>query len=239
MADMEVSNSPPSGLFFAGSDDGETENVMEGLDESEIPATPPAPSSPRSSLFLPDSDDEDSPEDIEKLSLLPKKRLVFEDDDSDGDVEIPEPSDRASSIISIREGSTTSDFTPSLKPPSPIHPPTKKRRLSPPDTHTSLPPMYLGEILIPNAWSNVSGKGYIKPNEPIQIQRDDQGESRPGSSKSGAAQAKKGDGKKQLSIAAMLKGQPTKQALKKKKADNIVRILNIRGFGDCPVILPG
>lgn len=112
-------------------------------------------------------------------------------------------------------------------------PPLKKRRLSPQDTHittNSFPPTYLGEVLITNAWSNVSGKGYVKPNESIQIQRDEVAAPKPGPSKQAKSVNKKtGDGKKQLSLATMLKAQPTNN-FKKKKVDTIVRLVNSRGF---------
>jgi DNA repair protein RAD5 len=233
MAETGASEHPPSGLFFAGSDDEETDIVMDGL---ETAATSSRASSPRSSLFLPDSDEDDSPSDVPVPSpMVSRKRLMLQEDESDSDNEIqllnhhPPSSRRASSIHSV-------DKAPSPSPAPPtesfkaIFPPTKKRRLS--VTHAAspvFPPTYLGEVMVPNAWSNVSGRGYIKPNDSIQIQRDDQEENKPGPSK--PLGKKKGDNKKQMSLTAMLKAQPAKP-WKKKKNDNIVRIINSRGFGE-------
>jgi hypothetical protein len=81
-------------------------------------------------------------------------------------------------------------------------------------------------MVFAHAWSNVSGKGYIKINEEVKIMREPQE-----SKKSGAdtKSKKTGDGKKQMSLTAMLK-QPAKTS-KNKKTDNIVRLYNSRGFG--------
>lgn len=229
MTDAGIFERPPSGLFFAGSDDEETDVVME---EHETVATSSRASSPRSSLFLPDSDEDEITSDALLFSPpFSKKRIIPEHDDSDNDVEIqlldPPTSHRATSTHSVDEAPSHSPI-PIAKPPKSTLPPTKKRRLS--VTHTppsDFPPTYLGEIMVPNAWSNVSGKGYVKPNESIQILREEQEENKPGPSK--LLGKKKGDNKKQLSLTAMLKAQPAKPS-KKKKNDNIVRILNSRGF---------
>ncbi|KAF9469748.1 DNA repair protein RAD5 [Collybia nuda] len=228
MTDTGNSEHPPSGLFFAGSDDEETDVVM---DEHEMAASSSRASSPRSSLFLADSDEDDIAfDDLPLTPPVSKKRLVPQQDDSDNDVEIqhlhPPMTRQTSNIKAIHSG----EGAPLLLDATiePTVPPNKKRRLS--ATHppsAAFPPTYLGEIMVPNAWSNVSGKGYVKPNDPIQILREEQAQNKPGPSK--ALGKKKGDNKKQMSLTAMLKVQPAKP-LKKKKNDNIVRILNNRGF---------
>jgi DNA repair protein RAD5 len=83
--------------------------------------------------------------------------------------------------------------------------------------------VYIGEFLIPNAWSNVSGKGYIKIDDLVKIERDGNE-----STDNKTSNKKKGDGKKQMTLSAMLKNQPSKSS---KKKNNIVRLLNSRGFG--------
>ncbi|KAF8079094.1 DNA repair protein RAD5 [Lyophyllum atratum] len=241
MVDDELLEGPPSGLFFAGSDDESEDAPMEQADTPA--ATTSGPSSPPS-LFLPDSEDEDRAEDI-ALSPLPiKRKLTILDDDQDDEIRLPSP-------IAYRRGSSAGSVTdvlvkalsptPQRKPSGKDRPTSpKKRRISPSPTPSIPPPFlptYLGDVLVPNAWSNVSGKGYIKNNEAIQIHRDEQNEPKPGQSKPNPAQGKKGgsDGKKQLSLAAMLKPQPSK-VKKKVKGDNIVRLLNSRGteFGRLP-----
>ena len=91
-------------------------------------------------------------------------------------------------------------------------------------------------FLVGNAWSTVRGKGYVKPGEEIKIERDAHGDGR----KAGPSKAKNTkstpkdaksskSGKKQLSIATMLKPQPAKPT--RKKQDLVVRLVNQRGFG--------
>ncbi|KAF5385213.1 hypothetical protein D9615_001117 [Tricholomella constricta] len=237
MTDDEISEGPPSGLFFAGSDD-ESEDVP--MQQAETPAATASGASSPLSLFLPDSDDEEQSKDLIQSPLPIKRKMILPDDSQDDEIRLPSPITyrRASSVRSVKKASAKSASpTPLPKPVEAAGPPPKKRRISPPSTSSipAFPPTYLGEVLVPNAWSNVSGKGYIKSNEPIRIYRDDQEESKPDPSKPAAAQRKKGDGKKQMSLTAMLKPQPSKMK-KKVKGDNIVRILNDRGteFGRLP-----
>ncbi|KAG6854152.1 hypothetical protein C0991_010063 [Blastosporella zonata] len=231
--DEQLSDGPPPGLFFAGSDD-EDDNEDVIMEQAHTPAaTTPGVSSPPS-LFLPDSGDEAEYKPMENSPVAEKRKLVLPDDDQDDGFRSPSPLPyrRASSVRSVEE--TT--VKPEIKRKE--GPPPKKRRLStpPPSTPSAFQPTYLGEILVPNAWSNVSGKGYIKNNQAVTIHRDEQDDPLPGPSKSNGAQGKKkGDGKKQMSLTAMLKPQPSK-AKKKVKGDNIVRLLNSKGteFGRLP-----
>jgi len=226
MDEIEGSDGPPEGLFFAGSDDEEEDALM-----GAAPETPPASSrasSPPAALFIPGSDDEDLVESI-MTPVKQKRRLSPPGDESDGVVETMARNgkDRAPSIPSVGKISAIPELSPekpSVSPP----PPLKKRRMSP---HNPLPPIfqptYLGDILVPNAWSNVSGKGYVSPNDSIEIKRDEETNSKSGS----ATQGKKKDNKKQISLTAMLKSKPAKSS-KRNKADNIVRLFNNRGFGN-------
>lgn len=225
--DVELSDGPPDGLFFAGSDEDEVDAIM---DTPETPAPSSRASSPPTALFIPSSDDEDFGEVEDVASpVKQKRRLSLPEDESDSGIELPvlNAKERAPSVKSVDKTLVVSDTSPE-KPFAPP-PPLKKRRISPPN---AVPPTYLGEILVPNAWSNVSGKGYVKPDEPIQIKRDEQIEPKSGPSKSATTQGKKkGDNKKQMSLTAMLKSKPAKSS-KKSKTDNIVRLFNSRGFGN-------
>jgi len=221
---------PPSGLFFAGSDDDDVDAPM------EPPQSPSATistrgSSPPTDLFLPGSDDEAAiPE-----SPMPLKRkiLILDEEDS-----IVFPFDIGATSVHTLDDVPIKPLSPvpQTKDPTPkSNTRAKKRRLSPPRTTSAsddFPPTYLGEVLVPNAWSNVSGKGYVACNDPIRVYRDNENENgNSGSSKTAAVKGKKGAGQKQLSLSAMLKPQPSKPNNKKKKEDTIVRLLNSHGTG--------
>jgi DNA repair protein RAD5 len=231
MDDVELTNGPPEGLFFAGSDDEGEEAVMDTAPETPAPSS--SASSPPAALFITGSDDEDMVEVVEVVTPLKQKRRLSlpAEDDSDSGTELPtlKVKERAHSVQSVDKMSVVSGSLPAKASASPP-PPLKKRRISVPPPAAQ--PTYLGDILVPNAWSNVSGKGYVKPNESVQIKRDEQIESRPGPSKAANSQGKKkGDNKKQMSLTTMLKTKPAKSS-KKTKADNIVRLFNSRGFGN-------
>lgn len=223
---MESSDGPPEGLFFAGSDDDE--DVI--IDTPETPASSSRASSPRTALFITSSDDEDLAEMEDIATPVKQKRsLSFPESESDTGVELSlrlNVKERAPSVQRMDKMPLVSE--PSHKKPSHSPPPPKKRRITP--VQYGFAPTYLGEILVPNAWSNVSGKGYVKPNESIQIKRDEQAEPKSALSKLANQAKKKGDNKKQMSITAMLKSKPTK-VTRKTKSDNIVRLFNNRGFG--------
>lgn len=229
MTDDEISDGPPGGLFFAGSDDDKDDIIIERPDSPAATVSGRGSSPP--SLFLPDSDDEQIPEDIPISPFLNKRKLVLPDDDYVIELPSPGPSQRRAPSVQRLDSVEIRSVSPTPKSKKP-DPPTKKRRISPKVITPTFPPTYLGEVLVPNAWSNVSGKGYIKCNDIVRIHRDDQGDNdNPGPSKTGVTKAKKkGDGKKQMSLTAMLKPQPAK-INKKKKGDNIVRLLNTRGIG--------
>ena len=229
---MELSDGPPEGLFFAGSDDEEEDVVM------DTPGTPTASSrasSPPTALFIPSSDDEDLAVEDVMTPMKQKRRLSVQEDESDSGIDLPllNVKEQATSVKSIRVSMdkmpTVSETYPVKLPASSPQSP-KKRRIFPPNVRPpTSQPTYLGEILVPNAWSNVSGKGYVKPDESIQIRRDTQIEPKPGPSK--IQGKKKGDKKNQMSLTAMLKSKPVK-SFKKTKTDNIVRLFNSRGFGN-------
>ncbi|KAF9453887.1 hypothetical protein P691DRAFT_564475 [Macrolepiota fuliginosa MF-IS2] len=116
-------------------------------------------------------------------------------------------------------------------------PPTKKRRISPaaesrPQSSSRPAPIYLGDILVGNAWSTVSGKGYVKLGESVVIQRDGPSDGYPGSKPQKGKtsdKARKATGKKQVTLTSMLKPSIAKPA--RRKVDTVVRVVNHRGFG--------
>lgn len=232
------------GLFFAGSDEEEELPVVDNAKSSSLPpACSPRTSTSQSSspshlLFLEDSDDDDymymSPKPSTSMPEKAKRPIVIEDEDLD--IQIMKHSQVSTEVKSSQYSRPTS-FSPTLDKKTLPGPVAKKRRLlppeheSPPNLATEFLPTYLGEVVIPNAWSNVSGKGYVKPNETIFVKREEQDLPQAGKSKPGTIQSGK---KKQISIATMLKPQPAKtsKSAKKKTTNNIVRLVNNKGFGD-------
>lgn len=245
MPGVEMSDEPPPGLFFAGSDDDEDVDMLdpEASDgyKSAAPQTPPSCSSQasvssrRNSLFLPGSDDEDFTSEVKQSSSTTKKRQVVIEDESHSDVEFLEIEEipRASSLSSpAGHRSLRTSVSPLPKTAEQEGPPVKKRRLSPKNVSPSsqaFPPTYIGEVLIPDAWSTTSGKGIIKPNDSILVQRDEPNIPKAGLSKP-PTNGKKPGGKKQMSLPNMFKSQAPKN-FQKKKTDTIVRLLSERGIG--------
>lgn len=241
----ELSINPSEQLFFADSDDDVTmeEAHPERLQPFPVPVSPSEPASAKR-LFFADSEDEDAAEIPLQSFATPQKKPIFANhkDESDTDIEIPsfEDGPRASSVSSMSSDAQINSSPGSS--PKTIHPPAKKRRLSPPAQATSPSPApfssaYLGSFLVGNAWSTVKGKGYVKSGDQIKVERDELDEvlsSKAVSSNKVLAKTKKSNGqdkgkKKQLSIANMLKAQPLKAS--KKKTNSVVRLTNSRGFG--------
>ncbi|SJL06101.1 uncharacterized protein ARMOST_09437 [Armillaria ostoyae] len=227
-------NSEP--LFLVNEDSGDVPNaskVSMDLDEETHDVTQRSRSEP---LFLEDSEDDEPLYPAAPSSSSKGKRPMTEEL-YDSDIEVSSVADvpRASSASSCSDRVSVSlpPLTEKGKEKrSPEKPPVKKQKLSHPP---GLPIVeldvnlftatYIGEFVVPNAWSNVSGK-YIKRNDIVRIERDQKDGSQPSEKK--GKPATKGNGKKQLSIATMFKPQPGQ--LSKRKADSIVRLLNSRGF---------
>ncbi|KZT73229.1 hypothetical protein DAEQUDRAFT_721807 [Daedalea quercina L-15889] len=230
--------------FFAHSDDEEDQANKQQrdvpLELSDADKNASAPREP--ALFFADSDDDE--DSIEHVPIqLPMSTLDQEMADLSDDIEIPELNDppRASSVSSA---SSAHEPKPSSRSPSvPVEErsderPMKKRKLSPtsPDAEAlaSFNLSYMGSFLVANAWSTVRGSGYVKPGDEIRIERDSpedenasnakQAKGKGGTTKDGKTKG----GKRQISIATMLKPQPAKQT--KKKKDLVVRLTNSRGF---------
>ncbi|KAJ6623172.1 SNF2 family N-terminal domain-containing protein [Mycena sp. CBHHK59/15] len=224
MSDAEMPADCPPLFFAASEDEDESEDVP-----MDPPMTSSSPSSRASSrLFLEGSDDEDH--GMEALIENPHKRPISVDDASDNDVpaEPPRPP--------VKSENTSSKPGPSRRRSSPTSgPPPKKRRISsptcPPSSQPDFLPTYIGEMVFGHAWSNVSGKGYIKNGEEVKIMRETQEDpKKSGSSKDVAKNKRTGDGKKQMSLTAMLKQPAKSSSSKSKKVDSIVRLYNSRGF---------
>ncbi|KAJ3518013.1 hypothetical protein NLJ89_g135 [Agrocybe chaxingu] len=234
MADAQMPPGSPPAPFFASSDEEDvatSEFVSHAAASSpSLPETPrTSASSARSSpppLFLRDSDDE-------KEELMPVDLPSFSEhlpamEDNDSDIEIVEQP--RGQVDELSPASACAPPDANLPPPTNT---SKKRRLSAdslPPSKASFLPTYLGELIVPNAWSNVSGKGYVKPNDAVLVKRDKEHVSKPSTAKPKPGNGKKKpDGKKQITLAAMLKPQPAKPS-KKKKPDSIVRLVNGKGF---------
>ncbi|PPQ79873.1 hypothetical protein CVT25_002929 [Psilocybe cyanescens] len=237
---------PPPGLFFAGSDDedeAEDSDMPLNPESPAIPHTPQTSSSrsspPNQPLFLEDDDDDENSMSVceETEVSIPQKRQTVEDD---SDIEIiTDPSlSRQKHDFSHVASSSGTEVSGGTFPAQM----SKKRRVSPTadiQTHQlidNFPPTYLGEVVVPNAWSNVSGKGYVKVNEFIKIQRDQKDDPKVGPSKGEASKSmsgkKKADGKRQITLSNMLKPQaPKANNARKRKGDTIVRLVNNKGFG--------
>lgn len=219
--------------FFSGSDDKDITMqdeplATQTLDEQQDENQTLSDTEPKSGLFFADSDEEG--QTYESSFVTPQKRHVSsqEVDDEDEDIEIPnfEELPKASSPTSTSPARQSSP-TPSITIVN--SPPAKKQKLSPlPPVHVQshATSMYIGSFIVGNAWSTVKGPGYIKNGENFMVERDDQDEG-PFKSKKGS-KPEKGKGK-QLSIMTMMNPQP--QKLVKKKVNTVVRLTNMRGFG--------
>ncbi|KAF8204424.1 DNA repair protein RAD5 [Mycena galopus ATCC 62051] len=224
-AGMDVEERPP--LFFAGSDDEEENEdvLMEPVDAA--PSSSRASSRASSRLFLDDSSDEKDVVETEEAAVGPQKRPIFVDDDSDAEVQrvpprTPVKAENASPATS------ESKAGPSRKNPQKTSaPPAKKRRISSP-TPADSPPTFIGEMVFAHAWSNVTGKSYIKVGDEVKIMREPQQEPKKSGGSKVETKKKAGDGKKQMSLTSMLKQLP--KSSKNKKTDTIVRLYNSRGF---------
>jgi len=247
-SNTENPHEPPPGLFFAGSDDEDEEPAaIPATSKSNSPSLPQTPrtssshsSPPGQPLFLQGDEDEDDvsmTEGFKSQSPVSRKRQA-PIDYSDVEVDRDGPSrstlktEDSDSIICLSDSSSEIQLKKNMNLP----PPPKKRRVSPVQSSNEpddmFQPTYVGEILVPNAWSNVSGKGYVKVNDSICIQREEFEEVKPGPSSSKIKQdPKKANGKKQITLSSMLKSQPIK-ANKRKSSDNIVRLVNNKGFGE-------
>ena len=226
-------------LFFAGSDDEDMDDVQPAVPETTATAqrsssnATQAHSSTQKPLFFVDSDEEESTKYRTRQST--SMDGVEDDEALQLDVDLPDIVDvpRAPSVSSLSSGQGSSrDSSPPPPRQSVDEPPPKRRKLSPAPPSAfdhALEPIYLGCFLVDNAWSTVKGTGYIKQGEEIRIERDEP-DKPPAPIPKKPAKDKGNGGKKQLTIASMLRPVPVKPT--KKKQDSVVRITNNRGFGE-------
>ena len=218
--------SAPLPDFFASDDEsdaGENAPVEVVSSEPEL-AGPSIPSSQASNedpatgspLFLPDEEDAnygDAPvEWFRFMSVRPDTNLV-------GDVDM-------SDVFGIhQEGGSKSAIR---RKSEEVLQPNKRRKLSPPSDF-DFKSAFFGSIVVPNAWSTVKGKGYVKNGDPILVEWDKlkQEDDPPRKSDKKKPPQKKG---KQLTLTALMK--PRQENFKKKKQNDIVRLTNKGGFGE-------
>ncbi|CDO73050.1 hypothetical protein BN946_scf185007.g104 [Trametes cinnabarina] len=227
-------------LYFAGSDSEDMANAgspdrgqvlqPSATRADRFPQPEPRRTPTQKPLFFADSDDEEPM--VYMDADIPAQADTIEDSELDLDVEMPEFVDipRASSVSSRSSGFDQPRKSSPVPQPLALSNegrPQKRRKLSPtarPDGSIA-DSMYMGSFLVDRAWSTVKGSGYIKPGEEIYIERDDSSKPLPPHSKK---PTKTKGGKKQLTIASMLKPAPPKSS--KKKQDSVVRLTNSRGF---------
>ena len=231
MVDTAAPGGPPPGLFFVGSDDEDATTMSvdlvgpSGNHDQSSPSLPQTPSSDCQSrpsplqekLFFDDSDDDG----LVPIDSLKRLQSALE---TDSDVDI------------VQEGHASSTInSPLVKRNPDSSPPQKKHRKSlmpQADTLIGHSPAYFGEFLVPNAWSTVSGNGYVKQEEEIYVRREQEDcESTPAKSKLKGS-SKKPTKMKQVTLSSMLKKQPQKAT--KKKIDTIVRLVNKNRTGAFP-----
>jgi len=208
-------------------------------DENQSTAGPSRASKP--SFF-----DHDDDEYVEPLGALKRKRVSAANSEKweprTPQKNIVQSSSQHSPILILDEDDDdkSSNYEPSpFKPTSP--PPVKKRRMSSPDIDTSrlsldpkpepkgTPPplpksMFLGHMVIDDAWATCGGKNLIAAGDEVTIYRDGAEPSSRKSTSGTGLDSKKPSGK-QMTLSAMMTKQKVQppQFKKKTKEDVIVR----------------
>ncbi|EKM61408.1 uncharacterized protein PHACADRAFT_111980 [Phanerochaete carnosa HHB-10118-sp] len=230
-------------LFFTGSDDerdDELEYVTLPDTHRSVEALNPESQPQTNSLFFADSGDEDEKPPPSHLMTCPENfagmlhNVPDLNEQMDVDISVHGvPSSRASSVSSTSSARppAPSSRASSAVPEASNEPPRKRRKLSFPASEggTNFASAYIGSFLVADAWSTVRGRGFVKPADEIRIERDSSSEPTKLDKKASARRdPKTKDGKKQLSIATMLKPAAPKPT--KKKQDIVVRLTTMRGF---------
>ena len=205
----DIPRTPPSESFFSGSEPEAAGTISSGSSAHGHD----------SNLFFPDSDDEDSSKLGEQLPILKRKLNIHDEEECNDYI-----------MADADQISLPSDDLPVLDP-FPGHilnnvQPVKKRRMD--NDALSTTPSYIGEFIVPNAWSSVSGHGYITRDEEVYVKRINTATSKDVKS---TVKGVTKDGKRQLSLATMLKGQSSKTSSKQKKINNVVYLANKNGTG--------
>lgn len=238
---MTATQTPSPSLFFTTVDGAASAAVSQA--DASVVSTIQAPSrtepqlipsgSTSSPLFFEDSEDETprAGDSNEYPPSSPHENPIG--DIVDLDFPVIEP--RVSSTTSIHSQGVPSSRASSMSLDETF---TKKRKLGreslekPGPEHT-FTTAYLGSFIVPRAWSTVRGKGYTRVGDIVLLERDCPDDDPPSKKTIPKAKptkdSKSKGGKKQLSIATMLKPPPIK--FTKRKKDTVVRLTNVGGFG--------
>lgn len=232
----------PSKTLFFGSDSENEEQKGAMQVEVEVSTTEPPINLPDSKkrLFFASSDDE---EDVAPLDIDNVLQRRYNQVDEGGLHRSSSPRPRQSSIASTRSSSA----------------PLKKRKVTPPTTNeapsttkvshkpandtrksssqsaaiskaSESEPMYIGSLLVPNAWSTCKGRGWVKPGETIEMNRDNS--EKLSSKEANSTKPVNATSGGQLKLTSMFKSKTNVQKpIKKGKEDNVIRFTNSRGFG--------
>jgi len=111
---------------------------------------------------------------------------------------------------------------------APQKPKPKPKAETPMSERTGFHNVYIGSLLVPNAWSTCKGRGWAKAGEEIFIRR---AEEETSSSKGSSKPMPKAASGKQMKLTSMFKANAAPKPVKKGKVDNVVRFTNSRGFG--------
>ena len=172
-----------------------------------------------------------------EMGSEPASEPLFLPDDDEVMGQDPSPVREVSKALRKRPSSSFGESPRSSKRRKVSKSPASKQNISKTEAEP-LPGLYLGEVVIDNAYSLVSGKDVIKPGEKIWLHRDKYTMD-PMRMKS-VPSTKPKDGKsnlKQLTLTGMTKKPATSTKAEKKKADHIVYIINSskRQIGRVPV----
>lgn len=199
-------------------------------DEAHSRPTSPEPSAYSSDgpgLFFADSEDDEPPQpsEPEKQDSDIEEIILMDVDVKPSESRAPSIPREPSKLVGTSRGASSRP-SPALAVDGP---PNKKRKVT---SDGELNSTYLGSFLVGNAWSTVRGKGYVKPGDEIKVVRDRKtttSTKAEASSKQKPKDAKSKGGKKQLSIATMLKPQSAKPT--KKLENTVVRLTTKSGSG--------
>lgn len=231
---MVATQAPVPSYFFADRGDATTSQGFSIPGHDSAQENEQKPSTPKVPLFFED-DDDDEPSSLNCDVPPPSSPSGYSSNpDHDADILVSDhPFPQAST--SARTKSTLVPETSSHGSPISIDEPQSKKRKIEQKSEKQLDftVMYLGSFIVDRAWSTARGKGYTKIGDVVLVERDsleDTSQKKATSkTKSSAKDSKSKGGKKQLSIATMLKPPPPKTT--KKKKDTLVRLTNKSGFG--------
>ena len=222
----DASNPPPD--FFASdaeSDSGGDIPTRAVSSDPELgglgipsPQTSSEDFAPGNPLFLLDDEDLDH-EDLsaEKLCSVPVRPNAHRIDDMNMEEVFGIPPEKKSKPTTRRQ-------------PEEVPQPSRKRRKRSPSSDPDFF-AFVGCMVVPNAWSTVKGKGYVKNGDPIFVEWDrlKQEEDTP---KGSDKKKKKPAQKKGKKLTINTHARPRQENFKTKKQNDIVRLTIRGGFGE-------